>query len=197
MNDLRFSDLAFPIALLAVLTGGLILVIDPEPRLAHQIAMFAPLGALAAMEAARHSKLALCGTLAEWRFAKATLAGASLVLVVGLALVAADVGGLLEDPERETRRRAMGALLGLMIMAYGNALPKQLSVIKQTECSPAATQAKNRAVGWITALAGLAYAGVWLTLPVAQADRIGFWVWPAAAVFLSVWMLLRRRRAAA
>ncbi|MEZ4654655.1 MAG: hypothetical protein R3E12_13995 [Candidatus Eisenbacteria bacterium] len=92
--------------------------------------------------------------------------------------------------------RAMGVLFGLYFVIFGNVLPKSSS--SEGLCRPSRRQATLRFSGWIFVLMGLAYATVWIVLPIEQASRLTFWILlPAGLLVLgrSLWVFTSCRSA--
>jgi hypothetical protein len=74
------------------------------------------------------------------------------------------------DPE--WAQRLAGALLGGVVVAYANAIPKALA--KRMRCaSPAADQSARRFAGWALVLGGLGYMLAWLFAPLDVAGMVG------------------------
>ena len=97
-------------------------------------------------------------------------------LAVALALIAATVALRLLSPALiapDTARRAFGVLLGVVVIAYANAVPKLLPSLERMRCDPATDQALRRFTGWALAIGGAAYAAAWVIAPVARANLIG------------------------
>ena len=96
----------------------------------------------------------------------------------------------------DSGRRVMQVLIGLVLVAYANVMPKELGRWR----SPGAakrSQAAQRVGGWSLTLAGLGYAGLWAFAPIAVADIAGMAL-VAAAMILTIayggWTRLRCRR---
>ncbi len=68
----------------------------------------------------------------------------------------------------ELSHRLLGALLGAMVVAYANAIPKALAA--RTRCAPAAQQAARRFAGWILVLGGFGNMLAWLLVPIGAAN---------------------------
>ena len=93
--------------------------------------------------------------------------------------------------------RATMAIGGAFLAVTGNAIPKTLTPLA-LHCDPAKVQAVQRLAGWMWALAGLAVAIAWLTLPINLAEAISFLLLPSAilvTVGQAVW--LRRAKPSA
>ncbi|MFN3790678.1 hypothetical protein [Massilia sp.] len=74
------------------------------------------------------------------------------------------------DPE--WARRFSGALLGVVVVVYANAIPKALTA-RMRCASPGADQAARRFAGWALVLGGLGYMLAWLAAPLGIAGMIG------------------------
>jgi len=94
--------------------------------------------------------------------------------------------------------RATMAIGGTFLAVTGNAIPKTLTPLAALHCNSAKVQAVQRLAGWIWALAGLAVAIAWLTLPINLAEAMSFLLLPSAilvTVGQAVW--LRRAKPSA
>lgn len=121
---------------------------------------------------------------------------ASLILVISLgAKLAVALGTVHYD---DITLRATMAIGGAFLAFTGNAIPKTLTPLAALHCDPAKVQAVRRLAGWIWALAGLAVAIAWLTLPINLAEAMLFLLLPSAilvTVGQAVW--LRRAKPSA
>jgi hypothetical protein len=79
----------------------------------------------------------------------------------------------------EAAPRGTQALIGLMLAAYGNYMPKVLGSLANPAVA-ARTQLALRIGGWAFALAGLAYAALWAFAPIGLADALSIPVIAAA-----------------
>jgi hypothetical protein len=121
---------------------------------------------------------------------------AGLILVISLgAKLAMALGALHYD---DIALRATMVIGGAFLAVTGNAIPKTLTPLATLDCDPAKVQAVQRLAGWIWALAGLAVAIAWLTLPIHLAEAMSFLLLPSAilvTVGQAVW--LRRAKPSA
>jgi hypothetical protein len=90
--------------------------------------------------------------------------------------------------------RATMAIVGGFLAVTGNAIPKTLTPLAALHCDPAKVQAVQRLAGWIWALAGLAVAIAWLTLPINLAEAMSFLLLPSA-ILITVGQVVWLRRA--
>jgi hypothetical protein len=121
---------------------------------------------------------------------------AGLILVISLgAKLAVTLGAVHYG---DIALRATMAIVGVFLAVTGNAIPKTLRPLAGLHCDPAEVQAVQRLAGWIWALAGLAVAIAWLTLPINLAEAMSFLLLPSAILVTvghAVW--LRRAKPSA
>jgi len=122
---------------------------------------------------------------------------AIVVAVLFLATVAAlkyaeSVGFIGPD----TARRTTQVIVGLMLAAYANLMPKDVGRWRASAVAAARTQSALRVSGWSMTLAGLAYAGLWAFAPMSFAN-IASMVVVAVAMLITMgyggWTLLACR----
>ena len=70
----------------------------------------------------------------------------------------------------DAARRVMQVMIGLMLAAYANLMPKDVGRWRASALAVARAQSVLRVGGWSMTLAGLAYAGLWAFAPLAFAD---------------------------
>ena len=90
--------------------------------------------------------------------------------------------------------RVTMVIMGAFLAVTGNAIPKNLTPLATLHCDPANVQAVQRLVGSIWALAGLAVAIAWLTLPSNLAEATSFLLLPSA-ILVTVGQVFWLRRA--
>ena len=91
------------------------------------------------------------------------------VLILGTAAALRYAQGLdLIGPD--AARRTMQVMIGLILAAYSNLMPKDLGRWRAAAAAGARSQSALRVGGWSMTLAGLAYAGLWAFAPLAFAD---------------------------
>jgi hypothetical protein len=73
----------------------------------------------------------------------------------------------------EWSQRLSGALLGLVVVFFANAIPKSLTAMARLRCSPQAEQAARRFAGWSLVLGGLGYMLAMLFAPLASRHLLG------------------------
>lgn len=98
------------------------------------------------------------------------LAFTGLILVIVLSMKLVTAMGVIEDADLS--RRATMAILGAFFVVTGNAMPKTLTPLSALQCDPARVQAFQRFAGWTWVLTGLAFAIVWLVLPLELAKPV-------------------------
>jgi hypothetical protein len=96
----------------------------------------------------------------------------------------------------------MQVMIGLMLAAYANLMPKDVGRWRASAAAAAKAQSALRVGGWSMTLAGIAYAGLWAFSPLAFANAASIAV-VAVATLITMgyggWTLLacRTRRTAA
>jgi hypothetical protein len=116
---------------------------------------------------------------------------AGLILVIVLSMKLATAMGVIEDADLS--RRATMAILGAFFVVTGNAMPKTLTPLSALQCDAARVQAFQRFAGWTWVLTGLAFAIVWLVLPVDLAKPVSL-VLLTSGMLAIVWQVVRLRR---
>ena len=109
------------------------------------------------------------------------------IMTAGLILVIS-LGAFHYD---EIVLRVTMAIGGAFLAVTGNAIPKTLRPLGALHCDPAKHQVVQRLAGWIWALAGLAVAIAWLTLPIHLGEAMSFLLLPSAilvTVGQAVWL---------
>lgn len=96
------------------------------------------------------------------------LRGAALVIFVAAALRLASPEYLSPD----LAIRLSGVLLGLVVIANANNVPKALPRRMPAGLNAAEEQSERRFVGWSLVLGGLGYAATWLLAPIDRANTI-------------------------
>ena len=109
------------------------------------------------------------------------LLGAALVLIIAAALRLASPEYLSPD----LASRITGVLLGLVVIANANNVPKALPRRLPARLNPAEEQSERRFVGWCLVLGGLGYATAWLLAPIDRANAIAGMLL-AATLILSI-----------
>ena len=92
---------------------------------------------------------------------------AAFILAAAAILSWAGNAGLIQP---EDGRRTIQVIIGLVLAAYANLMPKQLGRPRHSPRAEAAAQAVLRVGGWSLTLAGIAYAGLWAFAPLSIAD---------------------------
>jgi hypothetical protein len=70
----------------------------------------------------------------------------------------------------DTTKRAVQVLIGLMLAAYANLMPKDVGRWRASAVAVARAQSALRVGGWSLTLAGLTYAGLWALAPMTVAN---------------------------
>lgn len=69
----------------------------------------------------------------------------------------------------DTAKRVVQVLIGLMLAAYANLMPKDVGRWRPSPVAAARVQSALRVGGWSLTLAGLAHAGLWAFAPMSVA----------------------------
>ena len=118
------------------------------------------------------------------------LALALLILGAAAGLRYAASAGLLTPDDS---RRAIQVMIGLLLAAYANFMPKQIGSARSSPQAEARAQSALRVGGWSLTLAGIAYAGLWALAPLDFADVASMVVVAAALVLTlayAIWCFL-------
>jgi hypothetical protein len=91
---------------------------------------------------------------------------AVLVLGTSAALAYAQARDLIGPAAAQ---RTMQVLIGLILAAYANLMPKDIGPWRSSAEAMARAQSALRVGGWVMTLAGLTYAGLWAFAPLAVA----------------------------
>ena len=121
---------------------------------------------------------------------------AGLILVISLGAKLSLALGAVHSGD--IAPRATMAIGGAFLAVIGTAIPKTLTPLAALHCDPAKVQAVRRLAGWIWALAGLAVATAWLTLPINLAEAMSFLLLPSAVLVTvgqAVWLQRAKRSA--
>ena len=120
--------------------------------------------------------------------------------VAGFMLLSAAVLKYAEAQEMigaEAARRSIQVMIGLILMVYGNFMPKDIAGARTMACAASRAQSALRVGGWSMALAGLGSAGLWPFAPFAFAN-IASMVVVATALVVTMgyggWLVLSCRQ---
>lgn len=92
-------------------------------------------------------------------------------LLIGLAALGR-LAEHLEVIDADMLSRLVQIAIGLSLVLFANAAPKQIGRPRASVEAEGRAQAARRIAGWSLTLAGLIYAGVWVFAPVALAAPI-------------------------
>ncbi len=84
-------------------------------------------------------------------------------------------------------KRIIGVDIGLMLMVFGNYIPKKgTHQCGSCESNTSASLKTQRFVGWIIVLGGLLYAAAWIFLDLDQAGTAVLFTFPSAIVIIAL-----------
>jgi hypothetical protein len=159
------SNFAVAMMALPVILGAALCYMRPEQAWAYALGMLV-------LPVAWALKTRFANAEARSRISFAMIVS-SLVISVPLGTSLAAALGLIDGPVHAISERLTNVLAGLCIVLLGNQLPKMLTPLSNAACDAATVQRVRRRTGWAQVLAGLAFAVLWLVLPVPFARPIG------------------------
>lgn len=93
--------------------------------------------------------------------------------------------GVITDPGGELKARSAGMLMGVIVIAMGNGIPKQVSSARGLVVL--------RIAGWAFVLGGVGYALAWLALPLRYAGDVAIAALVAAMAYAALRIVIYRR----
>jgi hypothetical protein len=112
------------------------------------------------------------------------LIGAGLMLSLAMLAVVAEQLAWFNAEPGELSQRAFGVMMGALVVAYANVIPKQATSAERARLL--------RFFGWVLVLGGLAHAVVWLVAPLPWARSLAVAVMLGAMVLIAARMLRDR-----
>jgi hypothetical protein len=109
----------------------------------------------------------------------AGLAAAALMLAVAAGVKYAEGASVIGH---DTAVRTIQVIIGLMLAAYANFMPKSLGSLQSSAAAARWAQSALRVGGWSFAIAGLGYAVIWALAPLAIADVISILIVVSAMI---------------
>jgi hypothetical protein len=126
---------------------------------------------------------------------RTSFAAAVAILILGTA-AALSYAQRLDFIGPDAAKRTMQVMIGLILAAYSNLMPKDVGRWRASTLAVSRAQSALRVGGWSMTLAGLAYAGLWAFAPLALADVASMAV-VATAMLITMgyggWILLACR----
>lgn len=147
--------------------------------------------AIAVMLAAWLARWIIARRLAGTSSSEASLAALTKAILLCALLLGAALSMRIEGlrDHLDFDARSVGVFSGIMVLAVANVIPKQ--------ASSGLGLRLLRTAGWSLSIGGIAYALVWLLVPLAHASRSALLVLLAALAFATGrigWLLWRQRR---
>lgn len=127
---------------------------------------------------------------------KRTSVALALAVFILAATAALRYAQGLEIVSEDAARRTMQVMIGLILAAYANLMPKEIGHGRASARAVSRSQSALRVGGWSLTLAGLAYAGLWAFASIAFADVASMVIVATATVVTMVygaWALLSCR----
>ncbi len=153
---------------LVFLLGALLCWLIPERSFAWVLAMLTLPAAWLSQLVLKKLGVDVARASTERRTLARAMAAAGLIMTVSMAAVLIQKLGWIEAGTGELSKRAWGLIMGAMVIAYANVIPKTPG--------SARLQATLRFSGWVLVLAGLAYSAIWLLAPITFAGTLARWV---------------------
>ena len=95
------------------------------------------------------------------------IAGGMIAVALALRMLTPEYIG------SDIARRVLGVLLGILVLAYANAVPKILAPLRTSGWDAAVEQSLRRFTGVVLLLGGLAYSLAWALVPLDRAALVG------------------------
>jgi hypothetical protein len=112
---------------------------------------------------------------------------AAITLAVAEALAIARAIGAIAPDDESYALRALGIFCGLVIVFYGNMVPKKGACVDPASPDAGRRQALQRYSGWVFVLAGLANTLIWVLAPIKQAA-----LWSMVPLAIGVLLIVLR-----
>jgi len=120
------------------------------------------------------------------------VAYAAIMLAVAEALAIARATGLIAADDESLSLRWLGIFCGLVIVFYGNFIPKKAACVDPASPDAGRRQALQRHSGWAFVLAGLANTLIWALAPIKQAALWSMVPLAAALALVAMWVVVSR-----
>jgi hypothetical protein len=112
---------------------------------------------------------------------------AAVTVAAAEALAIARAMGAIAPDDESYALRGMGIFCGLVIVFYGNMVPKKGACIDPAAPNAGRKQALQRYSGWVFVLAGLANTLIWVLAPIKQAA-----LWSMVPLAIGVLLIVMR-----
>lgn len=146
------------VALVEALAIALFLIV-PEKRVYWLIAGLTMPTLWAGVELMKRDKTSL-----RWG-----ISYAAITLALAEALAIARATGAIAAHDESLALRSLGIGCGLVIVFFGNMVPKKTTCVDPASPDAGRRQKLQRVSGWIFVLAGLANTAIWVLAPIKQA----------------------------
>ena len=103
-----------------------------------------------------------------------------------LAAVLLNVLGQYHVIDAEFSERALGILMGVVVLFSANAIPKQLLPLDRMACDPVREQSLRRSAAWALVLGGVGFTLAYLLAPIAVASTLAIGLLAPAVLFVAV-----------
>ncbi|MDZ4811687.1 MAG: hypothetical protein SGI99_03620 [Pseudomonadota bacterium] len=175
---------------LVFLLGALLCWLIPERSFAWVLAMLTLPAAWLSQHVLKKLGMNVARASTDRRTLARAMAAAGLIMTVSMAAVLIQKLGWIEAGTGELSKRAWGLIIGAMVIAYANVIPKIPG--------SARLQAALRFSGWVLVLAGMTFSAIWLLVPLNYASTLATWVLLSGLVVILArvsWCYLQPRSA--
>ncbi len=175
---------------LVFLLGALLCWLIPERSFAWMLAMLTLPAAWLLQTVLKKLGVDVARASTDRRTLARAMAAAGLIMSISMAAVLIQKLGWIEAGTGELSKRAWGLIMGAMVIAYANVIPKTPG--------SARLQATLRFSGWVLVLAGTAFSAIWLLAPLNYASTFATWVLFSGLVLVLArvsWCYLQPRNA--
>lgn len=111
------------------------------------------------------------------------------LLIAALYLLAAVLLNMLRQYhviDAEFSQRALGILMGAVVLFSANAIPKQLLPLDRMACDPAREQSLRRSAAWALVLGGVGFTLAYMLAPIAVASTLAIGLLAPTVLFVAV-----------
>jgi hypothetical protein len=112
---------------------------------------------------------------------------AAVILALAEALAIARAIGAIAPDDESYALRGLGIFGGIVIVVYGNMVPKKGACVDPAAPDAGRQQALQRYSGWVLVLAGLANTLIWVLAPIKQAA-----LWSMVPLAIGVLLIIIR-----
>lgn len=117
---------------------------------------------------------------------------AALMIAAPLVMIYLDRQGVIPASGEEISARTMGVLMGLLLIAYANMMPKKMKPLAETQCDPGREQGARRFSGKAIVLGGALWVVAWIAAPFDLANPLAMIAVGGALLLTLAYCVARR-----